>query len=670
MVYDYVFIGMGASNTLLMMALCKRGLLKNKSIAVIEPDAKSLNDKTYCFWADSTESIVADCQSILFKKFETVSVKSKNLQKSEKVNYYYIQSIDLYKLAKQRLQAENTTRFNEQVLELIASDSYCQVFMVNESIKAKFIFDSRPISYSNLTKADIVLKQSFIGYHIRCEKNFFDVNDIEMMNFNIDQDKYTQFIYTIPLSKNEALIELTRFGDKLIEGSYANEVLDAYIKNEFGTYKLINKEIGCIPMTTYLNPIADLKNVLNTGTRANMIKPSTGYGFKNMYAFAENVAEQFLIGEMKTINQLQTNKQSRFYFYDTLLLIILRDWPAEGKHIFTSLFKTSSIRSVLNFLDEKSSIQQEIFLFLKLPIIPFLKALFKQFLNIGIIQHILSLIFVLFYFILNEYYNSYANLFMVSSIVVGLLIVGIPHGSLDQYISKNKNEQPYKFITKYFLIVLIYFTFWNVFPLLSLIVFLTYSSFHFGESELVYSNSKISPISNYLISLLLGASILTFIVSTHVSASLELISYISRLQFSEEFISIAEENSIIFSVFSFLSLIMVELILKLNRLKGLLLNLFLGLFVPLPMAFGLYFIAQHSLNAWTHIQGKLKLTNWVLYKKAFPFTIAAVILFFTFLLATSYQKISDTWAYFFIFIACISLPHFVLMHLFYKNNIE
>ncbi len=668
--YDFAFIGMGASNILLLIALSKRGVFKNKKIAVIEPDAKSINDKTYCFWADANDSIVADCRSIIHRKFDTVSIKSNDLQKTELANYYCIQSIDLYNFATEYIQAENVTKYNKPVVQISPHDLYACVAFETETIKAHYVFDSRPIAYQNLSAKYITLKQSFIGYHVRCEKDVFDTSDIEMMNFNIDQNNYTQFIYTIPLSKNEALIELTRFGDKLVEGSYANEVLDAYIKNEFGNYELLHTEIGCIPMSSYVYPPAQLKNVLHTGTRANMIKPSTGYGFKNMYAFAEKVSEQFQKGELTAINQLQTTKQSRFYFYDTLLLIILRDWPAAGKTIFTALFKTSSIKNVLKFLDEKSSIQQEIQLFLKLPIVPFLKALFKHLMTSGLVRYTLSLLTVLIYLFLANNDSSIAHYFMVSAMVVGLLSIGLPHGSLDQLVSQNKNEQPFKFITKYFLMVLIYFILWYLIPVLSLLVFLIYSSFHFGESELVQSNTKLSPVKHYLVSTLLGASILTFIISTHVIESIELVSIISKFKFSEELTMNLQAYSMYFATASFLVLILNGLSQNLYKYRGLLFILLLGILTPLPLAFGLYFIAQHSVNAWNHIQSELKLSNLILYRKAFPFTIAAVFFFIAFIYIANHSKMSHLLAYFFIFLASISLPHFVMMHLFYRNKNE
>jgi cell division protein FtsW (lipid II flippase) len=91
--------------------------------------------------------------------------------------------------------------------------------------------------------------------------------------------------------------------------------------------------------------------------------------------------------------------------------------------------------------------------------------------------------------------------------------------------------------------------------------------------------------------------------------------------------------------------------------------------VPLTLAFGLYFILQHSYNAWIHLQKGLNMNATQLYKKSAVFTLGALVLFvlIAFFVRDSANK-HAFWANFFVFTACISLPHFVLMHLFYFSN--
>ena len=50
-----------------------------------------------------------------------------------------------------------------------------------------------------------------------------------MMNFDVDQSGYTQFVYNLPYAPNECLVELTRFGVDTIDIDYAKKILDEKI---------------------------------------------------------------------------------------------------------------------------------------------------------------------------------------------------------------------------------------------------------------------------------------------------------------------------------------------------------------------------------------------------------------------------------------------------------
>lgn len=93
-IFDFVFIGLGASNSLILSALIKRGLLHDKRVAVFETDCKTSNDKTYCFWASPKEHIVSELHSIISRKFENIKVNSGRVANIHSCPYHYIRSID------------------------------------------------------------------------------------------------------------------------------------------------------------------------------------------------------------------------------------------------------------------------------------------------------------------------------------------------------------------------------------------------------------------------------------------------------------------------------------------------------------------------------------------------------------------------------------------------
>ena len=96
--YDYVFIGMGASNGLMLLEFIKRGFHQTKRIAIIEKAQKNTNDKTYCFWSSPDASIVKDLSSIISYQYQFVQTNATKVQSIQDQPYYCIKSIDFYEL--------------------------------------------------------------------------------------------------------------------------------------------------------------------------------------------------------------------------------------------------------------------------------------------------------------------------------------------------------------------------------------------------------------------------------------------------------------------------------------------------------------------------------------------------------------------------------------------
>ena len=669
-IYDYVFIALGASNSLAIIALLKNNSFLGKKIAIIEQSEKNENDKTYCFWAKPNDNIVQDLATIISHRFDFLRVNQSLLQNIENQPYHYIKSIDLYNYTLEQVNSLAIPIFRDQVSNIIdAGPNY--VIQTNKgSVEAKYVFDSRPPLNQKLGKNDIFLHQSFYGLHIRFSRDVFQKDAFDMMNFNVEQHNYTQFIYLLPFSSREALIELTRFGAEKIDVNYAKEILHEQLINEYGDYEIVGDEIGSIPMTTFVNKPNPSKGIINMGASANLIKPSTGYAFKNMYDNAQSLAEN-----IKKLDKTETAKlnhplkpsKKRFLFYDRLLLIILLRWPHQGKRIFSSLYKSQTIQTIFLFLDEKTTLFQEIKIFASLPVLPFLKALLIYIKQEYYIRYALAILATCIFWMF-DFSNQYTSLVSNLILLVGFLYVGIPHGALDHLLLKKKDSSVFLFVLMYLLIIALYFTLWYYLTLVSLILFILFSSFHFGESEYEEAKKKTTDIFHYARNFMLGLSILFFIILTHVN---EAITIIADLKALHPALLTFLSHPVYPVALSILSITYVAFEAFRNRkysLFGLLLLLLLGIKAPLIFAFGLYFIFQHSFNAWGHLQLGLNMTESSLYKKALPYTLGALGIFIGFLIFLSNTTIDTTSiiSSMFIFLACISLPHFILMHLFYK----
>ncbi len=612
-IYDFFFIGLGASNSLILISLIQKGLTKNKKIAVFEPDGKTNNDKTYCFWANPKDAIAVELKTIISRSFNAIQVNKTRAENIENCPYHYIRSIDLYNFTLEILNEAKIEILRNSVEEITSKNKINTLHSGTKVYNSNYIFDSRPF-LNLIPKDEIYLHQSFLGWHIRCVNDVFQKDTFDMMNFNIDQNDFTQFMYVIPFSSNEALVEMTRFGSEKIELSYAATILDEFINKEFGEFEKLGEEIGCIPMTTFLNPLNQQEGILNTGARANLIKPSTGYGFKKMFAFAQLVTQRIESDNLRKFNKIALVTKERFKFYDRLLLMILLLWPSYGKEIFTRLFYKRPILTIFSFLDEKSSLLEEIKIFMSLPIKPFIKALLLHLKNKKLLRYFFAVIIVVFYCVLAFVNYHIAQYFNYLVLFIGLMWIGIAHGTLDHLLSKRSNTPILNFIFKYLIVIALYLLLWQVAPMISLLAFVIYSSFHFGESELIHTNESVKTLRDCFKAFMLGFNILIFIIATHIEDSLRTISFINKESSSFFYEINVTTWYLVISIVSFSYILVQSVISKKKEFIGLLLLLAIGILVPLPLAFGLYFILQHSYNAWIHLQKGLKMNASQLYK--------------------------------------------------------
>jgi len=656
--YDYVFIGMGASNGLMLLEFIKRGFHQTKRIAVIEKAQKNTNDKTYCFWSAPDASIVKDLSSIISYQYQFVQTNATKVQSIQDQPYHCIRSIDFYNFLHATIASHPIDVFESQVDGLNAYSDHIEIAFNSKVIYGAIVFDSRPPNFTPEANNKSYLLQSFFGYHIRLKDAVLNTDTFQMMNFDVDQSNYTQFVYNLPYAPNECLVELTRFGEDTIDVDYAKKILDDKISTEFGDYEIVAEEEGCIPMTVLKHPASTDDRIINMGARANLIKPTTGYGFKMMYEFAaafENSAKS-------------ESSKTRFLFYDHLLLIILIRWPYVGKKIFTALFQKNSIQAIFSFLEEKSTVSAEIKIFASLPIFPFLRACgiyFTSYFNKG---YLFTVGCMALYFLLEWMSPAVAIQFGYTGLIIGLLAVGLPHGAVDHLLVQSNKFNLVRFVVQYVCIIAAYFALWQWFPVFSLLLFIAYSAYHFGESEIVEMRISLDSVAQKLYAFIIGLSILLFIIFSHLETSILVLNSINGVSSFLERVDLYTYKNAVLAV-SYFSILPIWWMSK-KTCVYLMAILVLGMQMPLMLAFGLYFIGSHSINAWGHIATKLKTTTKKLYLQSLPFNMGALFIFaiFLYLQSSNARLIQSYAATFFVFLACVSLPHIILMHLFYKKE--
>lgn len=375
--YDYIIIGAGAAGLMLADAFGKDDYFKDKSILLLDKDAKKSNNRTWCFWEkDSTYF-----DAILHKKWSQIHFAGKQINNTYLIApyaYKMIRGIDFYQSYLERISHyPNITFLQEEVLNVENTAHGAIITTSLKSYNAEKVFHSIYDSQEPLKQNKYpVLQQHFIGWFIKTDDLNFDDTTATFMDFSIPQKGNTRFMYVLPTSKNEALIEYTLFSEKLLEQQEYEDAIKSYIYDTLGitTFTIIAKERGSIPMTNYNFATKNTDAVLYIGTAGGWTKASTGYTFKKT---SEKV--KLLITHLKKEKPLKTfNKRDKFWFYDLLLLDILSNKNELGQSIFEALFKNRKPQLIFKFLDEETNLWEDVKFISALSPFPFIKALLRR----------------------------------------------------------------------------------------------------------------------------------------------------------------------------------------------------------------------------------------------------------------------------------------------------
>jgi lycopene beta-cyclase len=376
MKYDYIITGAGASGLMLASRMAQDAFFDDKSIVIIDREKHLTNNRTWCFWEKSN----GEWDALVFKIWDKIYFGSDYF--SEEINidpyqYKMIRSATFYRHLWNLIDAKenfhfisaNVNGFSEASNKVTVSTSEGEV--IGQKLFNSIIFDQ---TYKTQKKFPL-LQQHFIGWFVKCESDVFDDTVATFMDFEIPQKGNTRFMYVLPTSKTEALFEYTLFSQDLLPKQEYEDAIKQYL-NERGieNYQIIETEQGAIPMTSYKFWKHNTHNVLHIGTAGGWTKASTGYTFMNT---TKKTSELVLF--LKTNNNLiRFGGLTKFWFYDLLLLDVLAKHNKDGAKLFSSLFKKTSIKTILKFLDEKSTLLEDLKIITAVPPIRFVKALLKR----------------------------------------------------------------------------------------------------------------------------------------------------------------------------------------------------------------------------------------------------------------------------------------------------
>ena len=374
--YDYIIAGAGCAGLSLLHYLHQDAILSQKKILVIDKCLEKSNDRTWCFWEEHS----ADFENLVTKFWDTISIhkdQQNTILSTAPFKYKMIEGFRFYESIISKAKLNHNIVWKEATIVSMKDNV---VHWEGGAASAKYIFSSllqyNPVfenndsiqvlnKYSAAMPAKPFLWQHFKGVTIEFDNPVFDTATARLMDFNVDQQNATAFMYVLPISETKALFEYTVFSKEVLSSDVYDQQIAAYLQANYTNqvYKLLHQEFGAIPMTQNRFSEHLGHSIIPIGTNGGAVKASTGYAFKFIQLQAKQIVDS--LKNNKAPNAIL--KKTRHHFYDAVLLEILFNSKMSGAEIFTRIFAKNKAATVFRFLSNTSSILDDIQIMSTLP---------------------------------------------------------------------------------------------------------------------------------------------------------------------------------------------------------------------------------------------------------------------------------------------------------------
>jgi len=374
--YDYIVCGAGCAGLTFLYEIILYKNLINKKILVIDNTTKNQNDRTWCFW-DKHQSNFND---IIKHQWRELNFKSDNFQNKLLIKpyiYNMINGLDFYQFILSSLSNyDNIEIKQENIISIENKENGVEVKTSAETYLSEYAFNSIVLDKKVLETKNSLL-QHFKGIEIETLNNVFNPDEATFMDFSISQSKGTSFMYVLPTAKNKALVEYTLFTKSILAEQDYDAALDDYIKNKLSIaeYRIKHTEFGVIPMTDYKFKRFD-GNIINLGTAAGCVKPSSGFAFNFIQRHTKQIVALLAQGKKPKVHR--TFADNKFHLYDAVLLEVIAQNNMQGSEVFARIFKKNSPQLVLKFLDNQTNIWEDLKIMASVPTKIFLPIALKK----------------------------------------------------------------------------------------------------------------------------------------------------------------------------------------------------------------------------------------------------------------------------------------------------
>jgi len=358
---DILIAGAGASGLSLAVRLANRTSL---TVQVIEPRPETLDDRTFCYFRGRAHPF----EAAVARRFERVEVRDP--QRAVRVDvsarpYEELPSGAFQALAARLLAGSGRVRVDRGVglRAFHETAEGVRAITTRGEVRARLLVDARGgsamgrASDARSQERDVRWLQHFVGHVVRTERPCFEPDTALLMDFGVSQAEGPHFVYVLPRSAHEALVEDTYFSSTSLPRERYDATLRGWLEQRrAGHVETLRSEHGQIPMTTAPQARVARSRIVVIGQRGGAAKPSSGYAFQFIQrqcdALVDVLARQ---GVGHPVRWLPPRSQVTTFF-DRVFLSYLRRHPTSAPEVFVPLFADVPGEALARFLSEEGTL--------------------------------------------------------------------------------------------------------------------------------------------------------------------------------------------------------------------------------------------------------------------------------------------------------------------------
>ena len=428
-IYDVVILGAGCAGLSSCLALLEAGA--DGPILLIDSRTHYADDRTWCFW-DVEATPFTHLARSSWDEWQVRTVAGTVTAAAPATPYLCLAANDFYTFALASIGkfgnvelrlGERAGEYREAgVLDAGgpangAAGDLVEVSTDGGTVWARELIDSRGLALSGTTVAAVKeastwVPQQFVGLHIVATRPVFDPGECRLMDFAVDQSRGLRFMYVLPSSPFEALVENVYMSEPRLGAEGYHLEIEEYLIAEFGLkateFVVVGAERGYIPMTDHRFARRMSSRVTAAGMRGGATRPSTGYTFLGIQRASRELVDR-LVREHRVavthgvarpdagsrtdsvsrtdaggrppaagrVRPPQDDADPTCSLLDAVFLRFLADHPERAPHVFALMFGRVDTASLVRFLTERSGALDHARLIIALPKLPFLRSAAK-----------------------------------------------------------------------------------------------------------------------------------------------------------------------------------------------------------------------------------------------------------------------------------------------------